>query len=1775
MAVVLTPSELNFGKIPVADHPVSQEFTVKNLSRDLLLLRFKSINVKNIWFTSWNKMVEQQRKTGFDIFYTGNKIEDLTLLPNQEVRLSCVMVPAKIVESPPFVLKIPVDAFNFDNEYSDYSGDGELIEDEIEPLYSTIVTLKINASFSKASFKIEPSIFWLNNCRIGETQTKKIKLANLCDAILPIMIHSVDDVTFVTPSLPNFINLPPNGDVEIIMNYTPSSLGQFETKIQFDCLIKTDEPNYLKILTAVSPKGVPQDFPVIQPANEQIDFGRVYAGKQVEADIHVENKGQSSYKILVYPIFEDFLSSSAEASKKSFTKSLTTSIESESTAEYYSKVTPPMVFKTASMQKSKYQIEFILDPKTSTSIQAEFTPQFNIRASPNEFDSRSFMIMMQFTDQETLNIYYKLIQCSAEVCHSSISISPTSFDFGDTVVANTTKTATINIVNHSPLPTTVKAISGSRSVVVSPIPIELKGDETVPFTFTFYPRRPNPEYTGRILFQNTMSKTNQRTLPISAIVVASEKESMHSTVYTLTMDSHPCGEINFMNCVSSFPAVKELVIKNKWDEPIEITIHTSDHDIISVYSDTKVTEKIKRLMSQPSTSIVPVELPLLKKEKPPKNLHELCESMRANSAFFKDMYTLFPKNDGRSICEHFIVQKEAFHDIINSENTQMITDAKITISPRSRRSIYVVLIPKMEPKDSNKWIHKRLSISIELHQESLKEKLPPLNIPVVFDVVTAISFISAHSLNFGKIQTDTRSQHDILIANESVVPLPFVIECDSSISIDKHPTGVILPLSSFTVPFTLSPVLDGILRNKIVIHNVFNDKEEQQIMIKANVERKSNFYVHPLEIDFGEVTAGVCSEPAQIFITNTSSENNEFTFSHSKPNSSRYHPMLMFHIKKLSERKLTEATELQIDKIQKKVIQLKRKGKLDKIIKNQRIIDDLSNTKIVPSETKLKQLDAKFMDRLLIQADPQQIDCIEVQLIPSFPSGIVSAVDIEGTIPVYEKGKAESQKLIKYKAHVVPKVQITYDDTSEHTISVEPTEIDLGQVYVHDSIKKSLTITNKSNTKQNFWFSASSSTDAIITTNTSEYLLESAEEIEMPFEVFCIQPGRLYKEISITTQSTSVKIPISGTCAYKNILLFTGLTSDEQNIIDFGTVPLTTLTVIEERKCFGVKNISDQTAYVYLHNTNPNELSIYDKDPKQPIIKPFKIEPDQTVNVNLILKPVLDRDIYRSYKSMVIEDVIMATVFSSGEEAAAYSAKPNENPDCIFRTAITVKAVIGRIGLSVSESELFFGTIDKLGTTIDAKIQVRNRSSHIPISVYASCSQGIFVSDYMFKLNGKKDGASSQELTVSFQPSSWGMNEGTLRLAIPGSVPYSKLINVLVFADQHTLTTNLPVDDRGIDIFNIGGIYVEKGKPIKQQYKIQLTNNTNQSIKFEITELKKKFFLKAKETTLIKFDFPFDNIEYDEEEPKFSYRMLCYSSSTKNVIKIINIVGFFSVSNSSFDKESITFERFGEVNHWAHNEETATIINNSNIPLVLDRVFCNSPKRKATSSADSFDEDDKIDEISTNDQFLILPDTIGPIPPNETYVLKIEPNIEALKSIEGIAETTIKYINKHNKLNVLSMKVGFNISASFVKLDHVSRIQLDSLDNKVSQFISSFKEIEGEKVASCWFGVISTCDVETTISLSSKIYDEQLSDMFAVSLFVRSTGRPVDQLVLQPAERVEIRVKVTLKGDESCIKPDEPIIAEVVFHHDGSDDLVLPIVYYHNAEERDNNKVPF
>jgi hypothetical protein len=480
-----------------------------------------------------------------------------------------------------------------------------------------------------------------------------------------------------------------------------------------------------------------------------------------------------------------------------------------------------------------------------------------------------------------------------------------------------------------------------------------------------------------------------------------------------------------------------------------------------------------------------------------------------------------------------------------------------------------------------------------------------------------------------------------------------------------------------------------------------------------------------------------------------------------------------------------------------------RKRKFEYAAKVQQLIDTYSRTTFDTTPAQLRHMDAKYMDRMTFRVSPLQMVCIECQLIPSvLGKRLTMETPIDGTILVYERGRTDTQKMIRYQAHIVPEAQRLLDSVVQKTIIVEPTSVFLEHVFIHECTTVMLRIRNISNTQQNYWISSDSGNDCILSSPNKEGQVNRQEQQELPVDIYCLLPGTITKHLTITTQTTTQTVAIQITSEYKQILGFPGL--PESRTIDFGNIMLTSLQEVEERSSFIIENHTDAVFYVCILNDRPKDLLVYEQDPKMPQVRPFALPGNSSIRVNLLLHPDIDLYYYRKFRATIISATLTIKAFETEEEAQDVQSVP-----CFFASQICVKAVVGLIGIWSSDPRIDFGSVSE--SLLEAVFTVRNRSSHIPLDFVCSCSEGLSVVPASFKLLGPALQQSQQELTLRFRPSAAGINEAKLQLLLSGAVPYTKTIDVVAFVDPNVIETNLPKNAKNIDCVQLGAMYVVGG----------------------------------------------------------------------------------------------------------------------------------------------------------------------------------------------------------------------------------------------------------------------------------------------------------------------------------------------------------------------------
>jgi hypothetical protein len=222
--------------------------------------------------------------------------------------------------------------------------------------------------------------------------------------------------------------------------------------------------------------------------------------------------------------------------------------------------------------------------------------------------------------------------------------------------------------------------------------------------------------------------------------------------------------------------------------------------------------------------------------------------------------------------------------------------------------------------------------------------------------------------------------------NESAFSLLFRLEADI-VLFDKKSRGIVFPMRSDSIPCTLVPKIDGNLRETITLRNVFNPNEVHKIWLKATVVRRYNFLVDPTELAFSDVIAASSSKGTLVFITNTSSSENEIILSHVQKDFLVCKPLVSYQLKNMNSRRLTENTQVQVEKFGRKLHCLLRKKKHEYAAKVQQLIDNYSRTTSDTTPAQLPHMDAKYVDRMTFRVAPLQMVCIEFRLIPSVLGG--------------------------------------------------------------------------------------------------------------------------------------------------------------------------------------------------------------------------------------------------------------------------------------------------------------------------------------------------------------------------------------------------------------------------------------------------------------------------------------------------------------------------------------------------------------------------------------------------------------------------------------------------------------------------------------------------------------------------------------------------------------------------------------------------------------------
>jgi hypothetical protein len=576
---------------------------------------------------------------------------------------------------------------------------------------------------------------------------------------------------------------------------------------------------------------------------------------------------------------------------------------------------------------------------------------------------------------------------------------------------------------------------------------------------------------------------------------------------------------------------------------------------------------------------------------------------------------------------------------------------------------------------------------------------------------------------------------------------------------------------------------------------------------------------------------------------------------------------------------------------------------------------------------------------------------------------------------------------------------------------------------------------------------------------------------------------------------------------------------------------LTSLQEVEERSSFIIANVTDTTFYVCILNDRPKDILVYEQDPKMPQVRPFALPGNSSVRINLLLHPELDLYFYRRYKASLIAATLTIKAFETEEEAQEMPSVP-----CLFASQISVKAVVGLIGISSSDPKIDFGSVSE--SILEANVTVRNRSSHIPLDFLCSCSEGLSVEPQSFTLLGQAFQQSQQDLTLRFRPSAAGTNEAKLQLLHSGPVPYTKTIEVVAFVDPKIIATDLPKNAKNIDCAALGSMYVVGGRPVVKKVHINLTNISTSRVSVELGT--RKVIIPSRRSVQWTFDFPMTDDFYNPDEPKFSHRLCLKSATTSRILKVIDIIGEFVVSMGALATDTISLGRFGRINNWKCGKGAILIQNKANIELQL-----------ATSSPN---------------EFFKLPDRVIVIKPLAEYYLPLVPMINNCQE-QGEKSSVITFTNLNNPANVMRCTVTFDIRHSFLQFDRLIRSEDDSwmlVLSKLNQVVEG--DVPGHSAANAWFRVTNRLDIECMIDITTEVLIQGIN----IELFHRKGDVQIRSLDLQSNESAELRVKVIVSpaAAESLVYDDTHLFARLLFSAEGAQAMVVNAVFQINPPRK-------
>ncbi|EAY08017.1 hypothetical protein TVAG_115760 [Trichomonas vaginalis G3] len=1673
------PTEVDFGVKPTSERPFHKEILFTNSYTKTVSVIFQGTN-DEIFFIKSNQQLERQRSTHFDIFSQVPHITNFIIPPKTSKALAIVMhMGSKGKNAQEISGNIKMNCYLIDTATTSDDEYAEFDPDEEDAPWRTF-ELPYKAKIIEPTIEIIPHTIFLDECCKDQPTTTRFSIKNTSPLDLTILTYPQNWIRLISSKNTKCFNLSSDEVAQFEVTYLPQNTGQFDHRIEFALGGVISKPYNFRILSSVSPAKIPADFPQFTP--RLVDYGDMRTNDSKEVVIQITNPSQLDYTCQIGSFSESF--------KRE-----------------------PLLFKTALRSQLERQTTVVLNSQSTRTIYVHYTPTYNENASPGTFEKRAFVVTLTYKLSNNGSVFYRRIPVTANICHSFIHVPNTVVNFGDIPVLREPRHSSIRVQNISPMPTSISVISTSRWIALSQSKFELQPLQTIDYNFSFYPYKVSPDFGCAIKFTNDSNSLNEVSVTISAAVLCDNDEVTHSNYYSLISDGKAIHSLDFNFVSANFPAIKSLTIKNTSKEVIKMSIKSSTPQL-QLYEEIFDPNDLIHSTSTSSISSMQIEQPPEMSIQGVNSIKQLSMTMNQNSSFFNNMYLYGTEKSDADICLFYERQLEAFSDL-KEKSLKGILESEIEITPGNRINLWAVLIP--EPSEQcMHWTHQRCYFEFDLL--SVKSRPPPHTVYVRYNISTSQTFLTSHHLNYGNLVRKTIKENQIYLLNESAIPLLYKLETqpDSYVSILKGQRGIVPPLDSRSIPIRFETPVEGNVNDIVIVRNILNPLDVQEIHFKACVERRAGFFVDPLEIDFGEVTFG-SSATVSIYIKNIREEESEYTFSHYHRDNQIMKPMISFQYKNLSESHLSAAVELQIEKQHRKLLCLKRKKKMQYAEKIQKIIDNLKK-KSLPTENSMKRSTAKSIDRYQLQSASLQTHCIDIQFIPVLKTKkqIQDNYVIEGTITVSEDNRQNTSKDIRYKAIVKPQRQThsLLDESGDRTICLTPNHLDYGTVTVQTVYSKNIEIKNLStNNSTRFWISSDTSDDAILSFGVNEGQLNPNESINVPVELICLTTGNKEKLITITTPTSSVCCHIKLEAVYQPLLSFPTLPVTKQ--IDFGAIPLTSCLTVEERQSFDIVNTSNSILYLVVTNKCQQHVTIYEHDPSFPIVNYLTINPTQTLNINIRLRPELDIDSYRRYSTFTLIDSIKISVYYDPDDA--YNGFVHQSEDIsgsVFQTEIPVTALIGRVGLTINEKTVDFGCC-KRNTILSHKLLLKNKASHIPLEVITTCGQSLSTTFNSFSLVGSKESKEPKEIEFNFKPTVEGVNTGKITFAI-NNVSLQYDVDVFAFIDPNSIEINLPRNELGYYVYDCGEIFLDQNKAISKRVSFTAKNISNMAIGGVIPELEKNFMLRPGQSTEISFDCPFSNNHNQQNNDQtFSQILQFCGRITKTVQQVVYVVGKYVTS-------------------------VATVSPIVDLGIIvtskLEKSFMNFQVINTTYG-------DLFLDLTKGCPYFDLPSSIGPVPKFKEVSIVAKANENAFQNdIEsGHKNFTVQYVNRNNSANICNINVTMNVLKSFITADCGNTLEFNT-----------FKEVvvEGNTIRTVsLFMTITNCLEEET-SATVKVVECQQEEA-KVEVLRRSSESRLESASMQGGEVIELRVKVTLaEGLSSLSSNGKTKVAEILFENE-------------------------